>query len=103
MGGMHAELGLCAQEGTHQLFRDQSLIITAPDGEVRGEGLEGAYYANTRLLSRLALRLNGAALLPVQVAPARPDLLVAYYHDPRVTGDEAHQDRSLLVQLTIAL
>ncbi|MGH2585881.1 MAG: glycogen debranching N-terminal domain-containing protein, partial [Dehalococcoidia bacterium] len=99
---MNDNFPLRAQQGTFQLFRDQSLLVTAPDGEVRGDGIEGAYYANTRLLSRLALRVNGRPLTLVQAAPARDDLLVAYYHDPSVTQDDDYQDRALLVQLTVA-
>lgn len=86
---MNAELGLGVQPGRHYVFRDQSLWIAELDGEIRGDTLDGAYYANTRLLSRFALRLNGHPLSPVQVAPARDDLLVAYYHDPRITADFA--------------
>lgn len=100
---MNEEAGLRAQQGRHQVFHDQSLLIAASDGEVRGEDVEGLYYANTRLLNRLALRINGEPLFPVQVAPARDDLLVAYYQDPRITGDEAAQDRALLVQLTVTV
>jgi glycogen debranching enzyme len=98
---MHDERGLRAQPGRHQVFRDQSLLIASLDGEVRGAAVEGLYYANTRLLSRFALRLNAAPLFPVQVMPERDDLLVAYYQDPRITGDEAAQDRALVVQLTV--
>ena len=99
---MNRELGLRAQQGRHQLYRDQSLLITAPDGEVR-EAIEGFYYANTRLLSRFGLRSNGRALMPVQVAPAGDRTLVAYYQDPRLTNDETAQDRALILQLTITL
>src|SRR3712207_6605880 len=97
---MH-EIGLRARAGAHHLFRDQSLAILTPDGEASGEGAAGFYYANTRLLSHFALRVNGRALDAVQVHPARDDLLVAYYQDPRLTGDEILQDHSLLVQLTL--
>ena len=95
------EMGLRARSGVHQLFRDQSLLIVTSDGEVPGEGLDGFYYANTRLLSRFALRVNGEAPYPVQVHPARDDLLLAYYQDPRITGDPTLQDRALLVTLTV--
>ena len=99
---MNQELGLRAQASRHIIFRDQSQLVVAPDGETRGEeGLEGFYYANTRIVSRFALRVNGQALYPVQIHPARNDLLVAYYQDPRVTNDARTQDRALLVQLTV--
>ena len=95
------EMGLRARAGVHQLFRDQSLLIVTPDGEAPGEGLAGFYYANTRLLSRFALRVNGQPPYPVQVHPACDDLLLAYYQDPRVSGDAKLQDRALLVTLTV--
>src|SRR4051794_11149647 len=100
---MHHETGLRGQAGRHQLFHDQSLLVTGPDGEVRGEGVEGFYYANTRILHRFALRLNGQPLFPVQIAPSRDDLLLAYYHDPRVTGDTQYEDRAVVVQLTVGV
>ena len=98
---MNEAMGLRARAGAHHLFRDQSLAILTLDGEAPGEGSAGFYYANTRLLSRFALRVNGRPLYPVQVHPARDDLLVAYYQDPRVTGDSVVQDHALLVQLTV--
>jgi glycogen debranching enzyme len=97
----HTELGLHAQQHRVHIFRDQSLWITGLDGEIHDETLQGAYYANTRLLSRFALRLNGRSLIPVQVAPARDGLLVAYYHDPHITGDDVYGERSLVVQVTV--
>ncbi len=101
---MSQEVGLRAQAGRHIVFRDQSQLIVAPDGEVRGEtGLDGFYYANTRVLSRFALRVNGQPPFPVQVHPARSDLLLAYYQDARVTDDVQVQDYALLVQLTVTL
>ncbi len=99
---MNNEGNLRAQPDRYHCFRDQSLLITAADGEVCGEAIEGFYYANTRLLSRLALRVNDRPLQPVQIALARNDLLVAYYQDPEITGDEQAQDRALVVQLTVA-
>ena len=99
---MH-ELGLRARAGAHHLFRDQSLAILTLDGEASGEGAFGLYYANTRLLSRVALRVNGRPLDAVQIHPVRDDLLVAYYQDARLTGDAILQDRALLVQLTLTV
>jgi glycogen debranching enzyme len=99
---MH-EIGLRARAGAHHLFRDQSLAILTREGDASGEGPAGFYYANTRLLSRFALRVNGRAPDAVQVHPARDDLLVAYYQDPRLTDDEILQDRALLVQLTVTV
>src|SRR5687767_11708839 len=94
------ENALRARPGAHHVFRDQSQLITRPDGSVQDDGLDGFYYANTRMLSRLLLSVNGHAPLPVQVHPARNDLLVAYYQDPRITGDSVLQDRALLLQVT---
>jgi glycogen debranching enzyme len=98
---MNEETGLRGQSGRHQVFHDQSLLVTAPDGEVRDEGVEGFYYANTRILNRFALRLNGQPLFPIQVAPARDDLLLAYYQDPRLTGDTEYVDHAVVAQLTV--
>lgn len=96
-------LFLRGQDQTHQVFRDQSLLIVAPDGEVQTGTQQGLYYANTRLLSRLALHVNNRPPLPVQLAPARDDFLVGYFQDPRVTDADSQQDRTLGLQLSITM
>jgi hypothetical protein len=68
---MRDERGLRAQKERHQCFRDHSLLIAASDGEVHCEAIQGLYFANTRLLSRLELRSNGEPLMPVQAAAGR--------------------------------
>jgi len=101
MPSAYAETGLRARGDDHQIFHDQSLLIAGSDGVVHEGTLQGFYYANTRLLSRFLLQVNGEAPYPVQVHPARNDHLVAYFQDPRITDDAALQDRALLVQLTV--
>ena len=93
-------MGLRARDGAHQVFHDQSLLIVDPSGAAGGGVLSGFFYANTRVLCRFALRVNDQPPFPVQVHPARDDLLVAYYQDPHVTRDAWLQDRALLLQLT---
>lgn len=100
---MMNENTLRARPGAHHVFRDQSQLVTRPDGSVQDDGLDGFYYANTRMLSRFVLTVNGHPLLPVQVHPARDDVLVACYQDPHITGDAVLQDRALLLQATFTI
>lgn len=90
---------LRAGTDTRAAYRDQSILITSPAGEVPGGGSEGFYYGNTRMLSRLVLRINGHALFPVQCAVEPDHFLRAYFHDPAVTGDEKLHDRALVVEV----
>jgi glycogen debranching enzyme len=81
-------------------FRDESMLITDANGSVSGGGFEGFYYGNTRMLSKLALRIDGRDLFAVQCATISDRSLRAYFHDPAVTDDAHLQDHALTVELS---
>jgi glycogen debranching enzyme len=55
------------------------VLVTNLSGEITGEGAEGFYAENTRMLSRLQLCIGGQALRPVAASPVGGDRMLAYY------------------------
>ncbi|TDB80757.1 glycogen debranching N-terminal domain-containing protein [Micromonospora sp. KC721] len=72
----------------HQRFvyRAQTMLVTNPLGLVTGEGAEGLYVHNSRLLSRLTWSIDGHPVAPFAVSDVGPDAMLSYAEAPDATA-----------------
>ncbi|MFP8904964.1 glycogen debranching N-terminal domain-containing protein [Streptomyces atacamensis] len=68
----------------HQRFayRHRSLLVTDPLGLVTGEGGEGFYFHNTRLLSHLTWSIDGHPVTPFALSEVGHDAILGYAEVP---------------------
>ncbi|WP_164701449.1 glycogen debranching N-terminal domain-containing protein [Modestobacter sp. KNN46-3] len=68
----------------HQRFayRDRSLLVTSPLGLCTGEGAEGFYFHNTRMLSRLSWSIDGQQVTPFAWSDVSHAALLGYAEVP---------------------
>ncbi|TDC85413.1 hypothetical protein E1193_02750 [Micromonospora sp. KC606] len=76
----------------HQRFvyRETTMLVTNPLGLVTGEGAEGLYVHNSRLLSRLTWSVDGHPVLPFAVSEVGHDALLAYAEAPDAEAEARH-------------
>lgn len=77
---------LRTRPGQRFAYRRQSLLVTDPLGLVTGEGAEGFYVHNTRLLSRLLWSVNGQPVRPFAVSEVGHDTIFGYAQTPEPTA-----------------
>jgi glycogen debranching enzyme len=70
-------------------YRHRSLLVTNPLGLVTGERVEGFYFHNTRLLSRLVWTVNGKEVTPFATSQVGHDAMLGYAEVP--DSDELRQ------------
>jgi len=59
-------------------FLGYALLVTDVLGRVRGEGIEGFYVENTRVLSRLFVELDGVRIAPFAASGTNPGEFLSY-------------------------
>src|SRR5207248_3158025 len=72
------------------VYSGRSILVTDLDGCARGDGTQGFYYNNTRLLSRLEFLVDNRPLVPASVSPVGADRLLAYYEAAESAQVPAH-------------
>src|SRR5829696_779729 len=75
-------LALRARANQHFAYSGRSVLIADLAGRVTGQGSEGFYVENTRLLSRHELTVDGRPLEPVAASPVEGSALLAYAQVP---------------------
>lgn len=70
---------LRARSNQHYVSSGLSLLAVNLDGWATGNGTEGFYYRNTRLLSRNELLIDGVPPRPASVSPVDSDAFLALY------------------------
>jgi glycogen debranching enzyme len=70
---------IAARGRQHFVYSGRSVLVTNPDGMVAGNGIEGFYVENTRLLSRLSLCVAGKEPRAIAVSPCSGDRLTGYF------------------------
>jgi glycogen debranching enzyme len=75
----------------HQRFayRHRSLLVTSPLGLCTGEGAEGFYFHNTRMLSRLGWTVDGQQVTPFAWSEVGHEALLGYAEVPE--SQELHE------------
>jgi glycogen debranching enzyme len=75
----------------HQRFayRHRSLLVTDPLGLCTGEGAQGFYFHNTRMLSRLTWTIDGQQVTPFAWSEVGHDALLGYAEVPE--SQELHE------------
>jgi glycogen debranching enzyme len=75
---------------SHLLYvgRGRSVLATARDGFVHGEGEQGLFVSQTRLLSRYRYRVNGEAVSPIALSGVEAHSWLGYYLLPLRAGRE---------------
>lgn len=107
---------LRARPEARYIWQGHTVLVTAHDGIVHGQEIEGLYYHNTRLLSRWQHLINAKGLQYVASTPVDPYSMLGYYLAPgileqvppfdaqesglalqvaRFVGDGMHEDTSL--------
>lgn len=81
-GAVAHRIQIRARGNQHFVYSGRSLLVTNLDGVVAGDGTEGFYVQNTRLLSRDELTADGAPLKSVAASPVRGDAFLAYAEVP---------------------
>jgi glycogen debranching enzyme len=93
---MH-RIALRARANQHVAYSGQSLLVTNLEGCVTGQGTEGFYFENTRLLCRDDLTANGMALQVIAVSPVRGHGMHAY---ALVSRDAHAADGDVVMQIS---
>src|SRR5215208_6938605 len=75
-------LALRARANQHFAYSGRSVLVADLAGRVTGQGSEGFYVENTRLLSRHELTVDGRPLEPVAASPVEGSALLAYAQVP---------------------
>src|SRR4051794_30512188 len=79
---MSHRIALRARGNQHYAYSGRSVLVTNRDGTITGNGTEGFYFANTRLLSRDELTADGRPLTPVVASPVSGASFLAYAEVP---------------------
>src|SRR5215216_2848031 len=79
---MPHRLALRARANQHFAYSVRSVLVADLAGRVTGQGIEGFYVENTRLLSRPELTADSRPLEPVAVSPIGGSALLAYAQVP---------------------
>ncbi|MER7461040.1 glycogen debranching N-terminal domain-containing protein [Micromonospora sp. NPDC126480] len=80
---------LRARAGQRFAYHHRTMLVTDPSGMVTGNGAEGFYVHNTRLLSRMAWSVDGQAIQPFAVSEVGHDAVFAYAQVPEPPGEHA--------------
>lgn len=75
--------------------RAPGLAISGPDGQIRAEGVHGAYAGGCRILSSAVLTIDGTEPVPLSGHPVGADR-ARFVATPRTLGDD-HADPTVLV------
>jgi glycogen debranching enzyme len=67
-----------------QLYAGHTLLVSSPDGIVRGDGYEGLYHHNTRVIERWRHFIDGQEPKFVSASPVDAWSMLAYYVAPHV-------------------
>lgn len=75
---------LRARPEVRSIWQGQTVLVSAQDGRVSGEELQGLYEQNTRILSRWEYQINGQRLRFVAASPVDSYSMLAYYLAPGI-------------------
>jgi glycogen debranching enzyme len=73
---------LQARAGQQFVYSGRSLLITDPNGRIGGQGIEGFYVDETRLLFRSELMIDGGSLQAFAASPVDGDAYLLYAEAP---------------------
>jgi hypothetical protein len=77
-------IDLRSRPNEHISYSGRALLVTDLTGSITGEGREGFYFENTRLLSHDQVMVDGKALKPVAASPVGGAGFLAYLQVPKL-------------------